>query len=58
MPICVKEFQGNKRKNQDKMQGNEHIRELTSHDFIFFKRSMLGTLIIGSNTCQVPTYAK
>ena len=58
MLICVKEFQGNKRNNQAKMKGNEHIRGLISRDFIFFKRGMIGTLIICSNTCQVPMCAK
>ena len=58
MPICVKEYQGNKKKNEAKMKVYEHIRGLISEDFIFFKRGMLGTLIIGSNTCQVPMCAK
>ena len=58
MPTCVKEFQGNKRNKQAKMQLNEHIRELISRDFIFFKRGMLGILIIFSNTCQVKMCAK
>ena len=54
MPICVKEYQG-KRKNQAKMQGNEHIRELISKDFIFFKRGMLGNI----RACQeVPECAR
>ena len=38
------------------MEGNEHIRGLISCDFIFFKRGMLSTLIICSNTCQVLMY--
>ena len=58
MPICVKEYQGNKKKNQAKMKGNEHIRGLIGKDFIFFKRGMRGTLIIASKTCQVPMCAK
>ncbi len=52
------EFQGNKTNNQAKMKGNEHIIGLISRDFIFFKRGMLGTLIICSNTFQVPMRAK
>jgi len=56
MPICVKECQGNKRKKQAKIKGNEHIRGLKSRDFIFFKMGMLGRLIIWSNTCQVLMY--
>ena len=58
MPICVKEYQGNKRNNQAKMQGNEHIRGLISWYFIFLKMGMLGTLIIGPNTFQIPLCAK
>ena len=58
MTICVKEYEGNKKKNQDKMKGNIHIRGLISQELIFFKRGMVGTLIIGSNTFQVPIYAK
>ena len=58
MPICVKDFQGKKRNNRAKMQVNEHIKGLISHDFIFLKRGMLGTLIICSNTCQMPMCAK
>jgi len=58
MSICVKECQGKKRKNQAKMQGIEQIRGLISQDVIFFERDMLGTLIIGSNTCQVSMCAK
>lgn len=58
MPICVKEYQGNKNNNQAKMKGNEQIRRLISEDFIFFKTDMLGTLIRGPNTCQVPMCAK
>ena len=34
----------------------EPIRGLISQEFIFLKRGMLGTLIIGSNTCQVLMY--
>ena len=58
MPIYVKDFQDNKRNNQAKILGNEHIRGLISWDFIFFKMGMLGTLIIGLNTCKVPMCAK
>ena len=36
----------------------EPIRGLISQDFIFLKRGMLGTLIIGPNTCQVALCAK
>ena len=36
----------------------EPIRGLISRDFIFFKMGILGTLIIGPNTCQVALCAK
>ena len=52
------ENQGNKKKNQVKMQGNEHIRGLISQEFILSKRGMLSTLILCFNTCQVPMCAK
>lgn len=38
MRIYVKEFEDNKSNNQAKMQGNEHIRGLISHEFIFFQK--------------------
>ena len=34
------------------------LRGLISQDFIFLKRGMLGTLIIGPNTCQLELCAK
>ena len=40
------------------MQRNEHIRGLISEGFTFFKRGMLGTLTIGSNTYHVSMNAK
>ena len=59
MPICVKEFQGNKRNNQAKMKGNEHIRGLISWDFIFFQKgharhtNNMFQYMPSSNVCQV-----
>ena len=41
-----------------KEKKEEPIRGLISQDFIFLKRGMLGTLIIGPNTCQVALCAK
>ena len=41
-----------------RQQKEEPIRGLISRDFIFFKRGMLVTLIIGPNTCQVALCAK
>ena len=40
----ARDYQGNKRKKQVKLQGNEHIRGLISHEFTFSNRGMLGTL--------------
>ena len=39
-------------------QKEEPIRGLISRDFIFFKRGILVTLIIGPNRCQVELCAK
>ena len=41
-----------------RQQKEEPIRGLISQDFIFFKRGMLGTLIIGPNTYQLSLCAK
>ena len=41
-----------------RQQKEEPIRGLISQEFIFLKRGMLGTLIIGPNTCQVALCAK
>ena len=41
-----------------RQQKEEPIIGLISRDFIFFKRGMLGTLIIGPNTCEVALCAK
>ena len=49
----VRDFQDNKRKKKVKLQGNEHIRGLISHQFTFSKRGMLGTLTVGGNRRQV-----
>ena len=51
--MCARDFQGNKREKQVKLQGNEHIRELISHQFNFSKRGMLGTPTLGANRCRV-----
>ena len=47
----AKDCQGNKREKQVKLQGNEHIRGLISHQFTFSKRGMLGTPTLGGNRC-------
>ena len=49
----VKDCQDNKREKKVKLQGNEHIKGLISHQFTFSKRGMLGTLTLGGNRCQV-----
>ena len=41
-----------------RQQKEAPIRGLISQDFIFLKRIMLGTLIIGPNTFQVALCAK
>ena len=41
-----------------RQQKEEPIRGLISWDFIFFKRGIVVTLIIGHNTCQVALCAK
>ena len=51
--MCARECQGNKREKQVKLQGNEHIRGLMSHQFTFSKRGVLGTPTLGANRCQV-----
>jgi hypothetical protein len=40
---------------QVKLQGNEHIIGLISHQFTFSMRGMLGTPTLGANRCQVPS---
>ena len=49
----AKDYQGKKREKQVKLQGNEHIRGLISHQFTFSKRGMLNTLTLGDNRFQV-----
>jgi len=51
----AKDYQGNKREEQVKLQGNEHIIGLISHQFTFSMRGMLGTQTLGANRCQVPS---
>ena len=51
--MSTRDYQGNKREKKVKLQGNEHIRGLISHQFTFSKRGMLGTPSVGSNRCQV-----
>ena len=53
--IHVRDYQGNKKEKQVKIQGNEHIIGLISHQFTFSKRGMLCTPTIGRNECQVPS---
>ena len=49
----ARDCQGNKREEQVKLQGNEHIIGLISHQFTFSMRGMLGTPTLGANRCQV-----
>lgn len=51
----AKEYQGNKREEQVKIQGNEHIIGLIIHQFTFSMRGMLGTPTVGANRFQVPS---
>ena len=44
----AKDYQGNKREEQVKLKGNEHIIGLISHQFTFPMRGMLGTPTLGS----------
>ena len=53
---CVNACQGMSRQQKGekvKLQNNEHIRGLISHQFTFSKRGMLGTPTLGNNRCQV-----
>ena len=49
----VRDGQGNKTEKNIKIQGDEHIRGLISHQFTFSVRRMLGTPTLGANRCQV-----
>ena len=49
----ARDCQGKKREKQVKLQGNEHIRGLISHQFTFSKKGMLDTPTLGANRCQV-----
>jgi len=42
--IRVRDCQGNTKEKQVKLQVNEHIRGLISHQFTFSKRGMIGTV--------------
>ena len=53
--IHVRDYQGNKKEKQVKIQGNEHIIGLISHQFTFSKRGVLCTPTLGGNECQVPS---
>jgi len=44
----AEDCQGNKREEQVKLQGNEHIIGLISHQFTFPMRGMLGTPTLGA----------
>ena len=48
----ARDYQGNKREEQVKLQGNERIRGLLSHQFTFFMRGMLGTPTLAAK-CKV-----
>ena len=52
--IHARDYQGNKKEKQVKIQGNEHIIGLISHQFTFSRRGMLCTPTLGGNKCQVP----
>ena len=54
----ARDFQGNKREKQVKLQGNEQIIGLIIHQFSFSKRGMLGTTTLGANRCQVLVNSK
>jgi len=47
--LRVRDCQGNKNEKQVKLQGNEHIRGLISHQFTFSNRGILGTPRLGAN---------
>ena len=51
--MCARDCQGKKWEKKVKLQGNEHIRGLMSHQFTFSKRVMLGTPTLGANRSQV-----
>ena len=53
--IHARDYQGNKKEKQVKIQGSEHIIGLISHQFTFSKRGMLCTPTLGGNECQVPS---
>ena len=53
--IHARDYQGNKKEKQVKIQGNEHIIGLISHQFTFSKRGMLCKETLGGNECQVPS---
>ena len=53
--IHARDYQGNKKEKQVKIQGNEHIIGLISHQFTFSKRGMLCIPKLGGNECQVPS---
>jgi len=54
----AKDCQGKKKEKQVKLQGNEHIRGLISHQFTFSKRGMLGTPTLGGNRFQVQSLSE
>ncbi len=51
----AKDCQGNKREEQVKLQVNEHIIGLISHQFTFSMRVMLEKPTLGANRCPVPS---
>jgi len=53
--IHAREYQGNKKDKKVKLQGNEHIIGLISHEFTFSMIGILGTPKWGGNRCQVPS---
>lgn len=54
--IHAKDCQGNKMKEQVKLQGNEQIVGLTIHQTTFSMRGMLGTPTLGAKYSFVSSY--
>ena len=53
--IHVRDYQGNKKVKQVKIQGNEHIIGSISLQCTFSRRVMLCAPTLGGNECQVPS---
>jgi len=57
LTMHARDYQGNKREEQVKLQVNEHIIGLISHQFTFSMRVMLGKPILGAKF-QVSMHSK